>query len=197
MIQDQSEVSPLSGGAKLEPLSGRLPTGVRFLRHPIPTHPSASPYGSLSAVLAGMVGLTTLHTRTNPEGLRPRLTAGSPTSARRDLQALRPDCLPFGPCLAAPLACCFSRRLNSGSHVLAISFNPSSRPPRGWQSQRPLTVRLPAYQAEATVSRALRTPGLPPAHGPVGYRWQNTGSLVSLINTHATSCRTGERSEGA
>jgi len=42
-----------------------------------------------------MVGLTTLHTRTNPEGLRPRLTAGSPTSARRDLQALRPDCLPF------------------------------------------------------------------------------------------------------
>jgi len=40
------------------------------------------------------------------------------------------------------------------------------------------------------VSRALRTPGLPPAHGPVGYRWQNTGSLISLINTRATSCRT-------
>jgi len=96
----------------------------------------------------------------------------------------------FGPCLSASWACCFSRRLSSGSHVLAISFNPSSRPPRGWQSQRPLTVRLPAYQAEATVSRALRTPGLPPAHGPVGYRWQNTGSFVSLINTHATSCRT-------
>ena len=64
-----------------------------------------------------------------PEGLRLRLSAGSPTSARRDLQALRPDCPPFGPCLSAPLACCFSRRLNSGSHVLAISFNPSSRPP--------------------------------------------------------------------
>jgi len=47
------------------------------------------------------------------------------------------------------------------------------------------------------VSRALRTPGLPPAHGPVGYRWQNTGSSISLINTRATSCRTGERSEGA
>ncbi len=41
------------------------------------------------------------------------------------------------------------------------------------------------------MSRALRTLGLPPAHGPVGYRWQNTGSLISLINTGATSCRTG------
>ena len=40
------------------------------------------------------------------------------------------------------------------------------------------------------MSRALRTPGLPPAHGPVGYRWQNTGSHISLINTRATSCRT-------
>ena len=27
------------------------------------------------------------------------------------------------------------------------------------------------------MSRALRTPGLPPAHGSVGYRWQNTGSV--------------------
>jgi hypothetical protein len=40
------------------------------------------------------------------------------------------------------------------------------------------------------VSRTLRTSGLPPTHGPVGYRWQNTGSLCSLINTRATSCRT-------
>jgi len=48
-------------------------------------------------------------------------------------------------------------------------------------------VRLPAYQVEATVSRALRTPGLPPTHGPVGYRWQNIGSFISLINTRATS----------
>ena len=39
------------------------------------------------------------------------------------------------------------------------------------------------------MSRALRTPGLPPTHGSVGYRWQNTGSC-SLINTRATSCRT-------
>jgi len=126
----------------------------------------------------GTDGLTTFRMRTTPEGGRLRLTAGSTTSARRDLQALRPDCLPFGPCLPASLACCFSRRLNSGSHVLALSFNPGSRPPRGWQSQRPLTVRLPADQAEATVSRALRTPELPPTHGSVGYRWQNTGSLV-------------------
>jgi hypothetical protein len=73
--------------------------------------------------------------------------------------------------------------------MLAMSLNPSSRPPQGWQSQPPLAVQLSAYQAEATVSRALRTLGLPPTHGSVGYRWQNTGSC-SLINTRATSCRT-------
>ena len=47
------------------------------------------------------------------------------------------------------------------------------------------------------MSRALRTPGLPPTHGPVGYRWQNTGSMLSLINTRATSCRTSPVGVGA
>ena len=42
-----------------------------------------------------MVGLTTLHTRTNPEGLRPRLSAGSATSARGKRTLPRPDCPPF------------------------------------------------------------------------------------------------------
>ena len=28
------------------------------------------------------------------------------------------------------------------------------------------------------MSRALRTPGLPPTHGSVEYRWQNTGSVL-------------------
>jgi hypothetical protein len=121
--------------------------------------------------------------------VRPRLPAGSASSARGKRTLPRPDCIPFGSCLSASLACCLSRRLSSGSLVLALSFNPSSRAPRGWQSQPLLTVWLPADQAEATVSRALRTPGLPPTHGSVGYRWQNTGSC-SLINTRATSCRT-------
>jgi hypothetical protein len=47
------------------------------------------------------------------------------------------------------------------------------------------------------LSRTHRTPGLPPTHGPVGYRWQNTGSLCSLINTRATSCRTSRIGVGA
>jgi hypothetical protein len=46
------------------------------------------------------------------------------------------------------------------------------------------------------VSRALRTPRLPPSHGSVGYRWQNTGSC-SLINMRATSCRTSRVGVGA
>jgi hypothetical protein len=167
-IQDQSEVSPLSGRAKLEPLSDRLPIGIRFFRHPIPTRPRAHRCGWLSTLPVGTIGLTTFHTRTIPEGRRLRLPAGSASSARGNRTLPRPDCIPFGSCLSASLACCLSRRLSSGSLVLAVSFNPSSRPPRGWQSQRSLRVRLPADQAEATVSRALRTPGLPPAHGSVG-----------------------------
>jgi hypothetical protein len=95
----------------------------------------------------------------------------------------------FGSCLPASLACFLSRRLTRGLPRLALSFNPSSRPPRGWPSQLPLTVRLLADSAKATGSRTLRTPGLPPTHGPVGYPWQNTGS-TSLINTRTTSCRT-------
>jgi len=65
----------------------------------------------------------------HPEGRRPRLTAGSAPSAQGNGTRPRPDCLPFGSCLSASLACCLSRRLNSGSHELALSFNPSSRPP--------------------------------------------------------------------
>ena len=100
-----------------------------------------------------------------------------------------PGHVPFGSSLSAPLACCPLRRLNGSSPELAIPSNPSSRPPRGWQSQRPLAVRLPVpCGAEATSSRELRTPKLPSTHVPVGSRWQNTGS--SLINTRATSCRT-------
>ena len=129
VIQDQSEVSPLSGGAKLEPLSDPLQNGIRFLRPPLPPRPSVNPCRSPSTVPVGTVGLTTLRTRTSPEGRRPRLSAGSTTSARGELQAPRPDCLPFGSCLSASLACSLSRRLNGGSPELAIPLNPSSRPP--------------------------------------------------------------------
>ncbi len=134
------------------------------------------------------VGLTTLHTSTIPGGVRLRLCAGGTTSARSEIRTLLPGHVPFGSSLSASLACRLLRRLHSGSLTLAIPSNPSSRPPRGWQSQRRLAVRLPALQAEATLFRELRTPGSPPAHVPVGYRWQNTES--SLINTRATSCRT-------
>jgi len=69
---------------------------------------------------------------------------------------------------------------NDGSSAVHLSWPYPSTPAPGhlvgWQSQPPLAVQLPAHRAEATVSRTLRTPGLPPTHGPVGYRWQNTGS---------------------
>jgi hypothetical protein len=115
-------------GAGQQPLSGPLQPGIRLLRHPIPPCPQAPPYGSPSTILVGAVGLTTFHTCTIPEGRRPRLTAGSTTSARGKRTLPRPDCIPFGSCLSASSACCLSRRLNSGSHTLALSLNPGSRP---------------------------------------------------------------------
>ena len=53
-----------------------------MLRHPIPPCPRALPCGSPSTIPVGAVRLTTFHTCTIPEGRRPRLTAGSATSAR-------------------------------------------------------------------------------------------------------------------
>ena len=74
---------------------------------------------------------------------------------------------------------------------LAIPFNPSSRPPREAGSRSfPSRFGCRPEWTEATLSRELRTPGLPPTHVPVRYRWQNTGS--SLISTRATSCRTAK-----
>jgi hypothetical protein len=32
------------------------------------------------------------------------------------------------------------------SHLLNIPSNPNSRPPSGWQSQPPLTIRLPVFE---------------------------------------------------
>jgi hypothetical protein len=69
-------------GVGHQPLSKPLQPGVRLLRHPIPPCPQALPYGSPSTILAEAVGLTTFHTRTIPEGRRPRLPAGSASSAR-------------------------------------------------------------------------------------------------------------------
>ena len=115
-------------GAGQQPLSGPLQPGFRLLRHPIPPCPQALPYGSPSTLLVGAVGLTTFHTCTIPEGRRPRLNAGSTPSAQGKETLPRPDCSPFGACLSASLACWLSRRIDSGSHTLALSPNPGSRP---------------------------------------------------------------------
>ena len=99
-------------GAGHLPLSRPLQPGIRLLRHPIPPCPRAFPCGSPSTILVGAVGLTTFHTRTIPEGRRPRLTAGSAPSARGKRTIPRPDCIPFGSCLSASLI----------KHRLALCF---------------------------------------------------------------------------
>ncbi len=167
MIQDLAEVSPLSGqGHSQTPIRAIT---VRPSLPPASLTPSSTgaPSRVTSPLRVETMGLTTFRTSTNPGGVRLRLCAGGTPSARGELGTPLPGHVPFGSSLSASLACYLLRRLNSGSPELAIPSNPSSRPPRGWQSQRPLAVQLLALWAKATLSRELRTPGLPPTHVPV------------------------------
>ena len=84
-MKDQSDVGPLSCRVTFKPVSAPLQDDLRLLRHPIPTRSPAYPCGPLSTFPVGTVGLTTFRTRTIPEGLRPRLSAGSATSTWEDV----------------------------------------------------------------------------------------------------------------
>ena len=112
------------------------------------------------------VGLTRFRTSTIPGGVRPRLYAGGTTSARSEIRALLPGHMPFGPSLSASLACRVLRRLHNGSLTLAIPSNPSSRPPQGWQSQRRLAVRLPAFTGRGYIVPGAAHPGVTPSARP-------------------------------
>ncbi len=112
------------------------------------------------------VGLTTFRTSTIPGGVRLRLCAGGTTSARGEIRAPLPGHMPFGSSLSASLACRLLRRLHSGSLTLAIPSNPSSRPPRGWQSQRCLAVRLPAFTGRGYIVPGAPHPGVTPSARP-------------------------------
>lgn len=157
-----------------------------------PRHPALRPGFRFPA---GGWGLTTFHTFTNPGGCRSRLSAGSPWSAWGYSTIPDPDCTPFGSCLSAALARAFlttaRHRFTCVDHAL--------------QPLLPATLRLAAAgsprgfpthpEVETTLFQTLRTPALPPAHGLVGYWWQNTRLYRSLncectTATHVTSCRT-------
>ncbi len=112
------------------------------------------------------MGLTTFRTSTNPGGVRLRLCAGGTTSARNEIRAPLPGHMPFGSSLSASLACQLLRRLHSGSLTLAIPSNPSSRPPRGWQSQRRLAVRPPAFTGRGYIVPGAPHPEVTPSARP-------------------------------
>ncbi len=152
MLNDPPEVCPLARGAKSEPLSGPLQTGLRFFRRPLP----ANPLASLAArCLCCQRDLPVYHVsyQHRYRWVRFRLFAGGATSATGDFILPVPDPLPSGRSgplreRSAPLAC-------SGL--------------------------MTSPKAEATLSRRLRTLSAPLeaiyliAHAPVGYRQQNTG----------------------
>ena len=95
VIQDPPEVSPLSG-------RGKVRTPIRT----ITARPSLAPASHTPCftgtpvrvtfhVPVGTMGLTTFRTRTTPEELRLRLSAGGSTYARNDLEAPLPGHTPF------------------------------------------------------------------------------------------------------
>jgi len=105
VIQDPPEVGALSGGAKFEPLSARLPGGVRFLRHPLPPRASVTLASHVPRSLWVRWGL--------PRSARSPLLRGLgsvfPPAAQCQRGAIsqRPDrtAYHFGSCLSALLAC--------------------------------------------------------------------------------------------
>ena len=105
---------PFGAGQSLNPYP-RLPSGVRFLQHPLPPRPPVHPHGRPPTSLWKQWGLPRSTRVPFPEGVRLRLSAGGTTSARGDIATPLPRHLPFGPSLSASLACCGSRRLNSAS----------------------------------------------------------------------------------
>jgi hypothetical protein len=126
------------------PAGSQPPFEVGQCANPYPRHYSAAfacsglPYpldhhatlaGWLPPSVRGRSGLPRCAPVPFLKGLRPRLRAGSASSARGEHRAPRPDYPPFGSCLSASLAWYPSRRINSGSPTLAIPLNPSSRPP--------------------------------------------------------------------
>ena len=85
-----------------------------------------------------------------------------------------------------------------GSHLLAVSPDPSPFTAWYWQLAPPLTFLVPTRMGVGTLSQRLRTPlalrkvVFPMTHALVGYRWRNIwlhpNCLVVTI-TYATSCR--------
>ena len=108
------EVSPLSRGVispGAQPLSARLPDGIRFLPPPLPAVPSAT-----TLRRAYPEGRTTGLPRSTDDITDGLGSASSPVARQRrqgkgDTPA--PGHVPFGSSLSAPLACWFSRRLSA------------------------------------------------------------------------------------
>jgi hypothetical protein len=174
------EVCPLSGGVMSQPLSGLLQVGIRFLPPPLPAAPSVG----LAACLSQGGRLRAYHVPpTQPSGLG---RASGPVARRLRPGNAEPRHLatyPFGSSLSAAsgpgtkgphLACRTSRPLEHFTWV--------DHTARSWLPTTLLlvvAVLAHAYaaspEAEASLSRRLRTPPLPAAHAAVGNPWQNRG----------------------
>jgi len=172
---------------KGQPLSARLPGGLRFVPPPLP----AASWASLASRC--------------PAGVDRRETTGLPRSARAVVvvgQALRPAEHECGLGHVSPPV---ARHLRWGSsepprpgHIpflvqaiqqlalvlyddgcdvspeLTMPHDPGSRPPSaaGSRNER-LAVKLPSIADEATLLRKLRTSRLLTTHVPLGDCWQN------------------------
>ena len=135
---------------------------------PVFGKPDGGPRGSRSTIPVGPLGLTTFRTLTTPARCRLRLSAGSAVSAR-DQHVSDPTGLrtfwflpvsPFGTLDMTTVKRRFTWVSRASHPWLPTALGLAvATEPRGVVT-RPRT--------EATLSQALRTPGLPPTHGPIG-----------------------------
>ena len=174
-----------------QPLSARLPDGVRFLPHPLPAAPSA-------------IALRRAYPEGRTTGL-PRSTDGSPMvralPLRRWLGQRRQE-IGGAPCTwprtvwFKPISAFGLLDLTtfiSSSPELAL---PSTLAPDrlGASSRRfPSREDRPPRWGEVTLSQELRTARLLQPHVLVGYRWSHTGLCPDkpvITGPFVASCRT-------
>jgi len=163
---------PRPAGSQPPFRAGRCSIPIRSTadRHSLPPAsltPSSTgrPHGRPSTALWKRWGLPRSARVPFPEGLG---SASAPVAQRLRGVKFEHSCL--ATCLLAqafqPLWLVEYYDACSGSLTLAIPSNPSSRPPQGWQSQRHLAVRLPAFTGRGYIVPGAPHPGVAPSARP-------------------------------
>ncbi len=168
----EGSLPPCGCGVRSQPLSGRLPGGVRLLPHPLPAPASVGLAASLPR--RDEDGFTTF--RRCPVR---RLGRASPPGERRP-RAASSECRSLSPCLLAQACQPLWPVITNGVYrrFTCVDRFSSILVPDRRAPEQPVAASAHACAAiprdGVTLSRGLRTPPLPTTHAPVGYCWRNS-----------------------